>query len=54
MTNRLQDELSLPIVRMDLPQIKTFGGADCDHTYCDVVQMGVDTKHEVEEVMHAL
>ena len=53
-TSHLRDELSLPIVRTELLQIKTFGGADCDHTSCDVVQMGVETKYDVAEMMHAL
>ena len=53
-TSRLRDELSLPIVRMELLQIETFGRTDCDHTSCDVVQMGVETKHDVGEMMHAL
>ena len=53
-TNRLRDELSLPTMRMEVLQIKIFGGAICDHTYCDVVQMGAETKHDVAEVIHAL
>ena len=53
-TSRLRDELSLPIVRTELLQIKTFGSTECDHTSCDVVQIGVETKDGATQMMHAL
>ena len=53
-TSRLRDELSLPIVRTELHQIKTFGNTECDHTSCDVVQIGVETKDGTTQMMHAL
>ena len=53
-TSHLQDELSLPIASMELLRIKTIRGTDCDHTSCDIVQMVVETKDDVAEMMHAI
>ena len=53
-TSGLRDELSLRIVKTELLQIKTFGGTECYHTSCNVVQIGVGTKDDVMQMMHAL